>query len=53
MKFRLLKITVLITILTSFISGCAARTVAVASNDADDQTGYYQFTDALGQEIRV
>jgi iron complex transport system substrate-binding protein len=53
MNFRLLKITVLITILTSFLSGCATRTVAVAGNEADDQTGYYQFTDALGQEIRV
>ncbi|MDW2796780.1 ABC transporter substrate-binding protein [Clostridium boliviensis] len=53
MNFRLMNITVLIMILTSLLSGCTARIVTVARNETEDQTGYYQFTDALGQEIRV
>lgn len=53
MNFRLMNITVLIMILTSLLSGCTARIVTVARNETEGQTGSYQFTDALGQEIRV
>jgi iron complex transport system substrate-binding protein len=53
MNFRLLKTAVLIMIVTSFLSGCRDRTAAVAENKTESLTGYYQFTDAIGQEIRV
>ena len=53
MNFHLLKIAVLIMTVTFFLSGCRGQTAAVAENKTESQTGYYQFTDALGQEIRV
>lgn len=51
MNFR--KTAVLIMIVTSFLSGCRDRTASVAENKTESLTGYYQFTDAIGQEIRV
>ncbi|MDF2888135.1 MAG: periplasmic binding protein [Lacrimispora sp.] len=53
MSIRLLKCAVSIIIFTTLLSGCRDRTVTTVENKPESQTGYYHFTDALGQEIRV